>query len=338
MSTNKLSIVVPCFNEQAVLPQSIPVLKQVLQKLIAQHQIATDSQIVLVDDGSKDQTWSLIEKYSTENQNVSGVKLSRNFGHQGALLAGLSTVVHDSAMVVSIDSDLQDDPKAIIEMVHKYHQGYEVVYGVRNNRSTDSAFKRSTAELFYRVMNVLGVKMIPDAADFRLMSQRAVQVLLDYPERNLFLRGLVPLVGFKSAKVFYRRAARAAGESKYPLSKMLKLAIDGITSFSIAPIKLIMGLGFFIVLVALLLLLYTIVQKIRGAVVSGWSSLMISIWALGGVQLICISVIGEYVGKIFQEVKQRPRFTIEKDLYHARIANSSSSQHDKAASNEKVKN
>ncbi|UQS81923.1 glycosyltransferase family 2 protein [Bombilactobacillus folatiphilus] len=312
---NKLSIVVPCYNEQEVLPQSLPVLKQVLLTLIDQCQVSSDSQLVFVDDGSVDQTWSLIEQASAQDPNVSGIKLSRNFGHQGALLAGLSAT-QDAQLVVSIDADLQDDPQVILEMVQKFAEGAQIVYAVRNNRATDSRFKRGTAELFYKLMNWLGVKMIPDAADFRLMSQQAVQVLLSYPERNLFLRGLVPLVGFSSAKVYFQRQERAAGESKYPLRKMLRLAMDGITSFSIAPIKLIMGLGFSIVLVAFLLLLYTIVQKIRGEVVTGWSSLMISIWALGGVQLICISVIGEYVGKIFSEVKQRPRFTIEKNLYN----------------------
>ena len=315
MVPGKLAIVVPCYNEQEVLPQSLPVLQKVLQQLQSQQQISTDSQIVFVDDGSQDQTWSLISQFSQTNANVAGIKLSRNFGHQNALLAGLSTV-SDADFIVTIDSDLQDDPQVIAQMVQQYYAGAEVVYGVRNNRDSDSRFKRTTAEWFYKFMNFLGVKLVPDSADFRLLSQRAAQVLLDYPERNLFLRGLVPLVGFPSAQVYYRRQPRAAGVSKYPLLKMLHLALDGITSFSVAPIKLIMGLGLVIVAVSLLLLIYTIIQKIRGDVVSGWSSLMISIWGLGGIQLICISVIGEYIAKIFNEVKRRPRFTIEKNLYH----------------------
>lgn len=315
MVPGKLDIVVPCYNEQEVLPQSLPVLQKVLQQLQSQQQISTDSQIVFVDDGSQDQTWSLISQFSQTNANVAGIKLSRNFGHQNALLAGLSTV-SDADFIVTIDSDLQDDPQVIAQMVQQYYVGAEVVYGVRNNRDSDSRFKRTTAEGFYKFMNFLGVKLVPDSADFRLLSQRAAQVLLDYPERNLFLRGLVPLVGFPSAKVYYRRQPRAAGVSKYPLLKMLHFAFDGITSFSVAPIKLIMGLGLVIVAVSLFLLIYTIIQKIRGDVVSGWSSLMISIWGLGGIQLICISVIGEYIAKIFNEVKRRPRFTIEKNLYH----------------------
>ena len=315
MVPGKLAIVVPCYNEQEVLPQSLPVLQKVLQQLQSQQQISTDSQIVFVDDGSQDQTWSLISQFSQTNANVAGIKLSRNFGHQNALLAGLSTV-SDADFIVTIDSDLQDDPQVIAQMVQQYYAGAEVVYGVRNNRDSDSRFKRTTAEGFYKFMNFLGVKLVPDSADFRLLSQRAAQVLLDYPERNLFLRGLVPLVGFPSAKVYYRRQPRAAGVSKYPFLKMLHFALDGITSFSVAPIKLIMGLGLVIVAVSLFLLIYTIIQKIRGDVVSGWSSLMISIWGLGGIQLICISVIGEYIAKIFNEVKRRPRFTIEKNLYH----------------------
>lgn len=315
MTGNKLSIVVPCFNEQAVLPKSEPVFKAILVKLFQQDLISNDSQIVFVDDGSQDQTWSLIEQFSSQDKNISGIKLSRNFGHQNALIAGMTTT-QDSDMIVTIDSDLQDDPNAIIEMVKKYHEGYEVVYGVRNNRQSDTEFKRWTAETYYKMMGHLGVKMVPDSADFRLLDQRAVKTLLSYHERNLFLRGLVPLVGYKSAKVYYVRSKRVAGKSKYPLGKMLHFAMDGLTSFSVVPIKLIMNLGLLLVLVAIFLLAYTLIRKAEGRVVTGWSSLMISIWALGGVQLICISVIGEYIGKIFYEVKQRPRFTIETDLYH----------------------
>lgn len=313
MAAQKLSIVVPCYNEQEVLPKSEPVLLNIIGKLIKSNNISSNSQIIFVDDGSKDKTWSLIEQFS-EDKNVSGIKLSRNFGHQGALLAGIYTAI-DSDMIITIDSDLQDDPMTIIDMVQKYNEGAQVVYGVRNNRKSDGRFKRNTAELFYKIMNLLGIKIIPDAADFRLLSQKAAKTLLTYPERNLFLRGLVPLVGFKTAKVYYKRTERIAGKSKYSLGKMIGLALDGITSFSIAPIRLIMNLGLIIVLIALFLLIYAFIQKARGNTVSGWSSLIISIWAMGGVQLICISVIGEYVGKIFKEVKRRPRFTIEKNLY-----------------------
>lgn len=314
MKKGKLCIVVPCYNEQQVLPKSEPIFKKVIERLIGDHQITETSQVVFVDDGSTDKTWLLIKQYSNE-EHVSGLKLSRNFGHQAAIFAGMSAV-SDADMVITIDSDLQDDPNVIIKMVAKYYEGAQVVYGVRNNRQTDSRFKRISAKIFYKLMNCLGVKMIPDAADFRLLSHQAVTALINYPERNLFLRGLVPLIGFPSAKVYYKRTERVAGKSKYPLRKMINLALDGITSFSIVPIRLIMNLGLLIVLIALILLIYTFIQNAKGNTVSGWSSLMISIWALGGVQLICISIIGEYVGKIFKEVKKRPRYTIERDLYH----------------------
>lgn len=311
----KLSIVVPCYNEEEVLHETTKELTRIVTNLIKSDKISAASKIVFVDDGSKDKTWSLIDQFSKENDVVSGVKLSRNFGHQGALLAGVTAASKDSDAVVTIDADLQDDVNAIPKMVDSFIAGSEVVYGVRNNRDTDSSFKRNTAEMFYKFMGWLGVKLVPDSADFRLMSKRACEVLLSYKETNLFLRGIVPLVGFKSDKVYYARKERFAGESKYPLRKMIRFAIDGITSFSIVPIKMIMGLGFLIVLISIFLLIYTIIQKINGRVVSGWSSMMVSIWALGGVQLICISVIGEYVGKIFNEVKHRPRFTIERDIY-----------------------
>lgn len=311
----KLSIVVPCYNEEEVLHETTKELTAIVEGLIGEKKIKPTSKIVFVDDGSKDKTWSLIDEFSKKSELVSGVKLSRNFGHQGALLAGVTSASQDSDAVITIDADLQDDVNAIPKMVDEYLDGAEVVYGVRNNRDTDTAFKRNTAEMFYKFMGFLGVKLVPDSADYRLMSQRACKVLLSYRERNLFLRGIVPLVGFKSAKVYYARKERFAGESKYPLRKMLKFAMDGVTSFSIVPIKLIMGLGFFIVFISILLLIYSFIRKINGDVIPGWSSLMISIWALGGVQLISVSVIGEYVGKIFNEVKQRPRFTIERDIY-----------------------
>ncbi len=325
-SLKRLAIVVPCFNEEEVLPITVPELERVIFELIQAQKISVDSQIVFVDDGSHDQTWPLIEHFTDSDDHVTGIKLSRNFGHQDALIAGLTSVVSSFDAVVTIDADLQDDVNAIKQMVDCFLAGAEVVYGVRSSRQTDTWFKRSTAEGFYKTMNFLGVHMVPDSADFRLLSQRATQTLLDYPERNLFLRGIVPLLGFRSAKVSYERHARVAGVSKYPLKKMIRFAVDGITSFSTAPIKLIMNLGFLIVLICIGLLIYTLVQKIQGRVVSGWSSLMISVWALGGVQLICISVIGEYVGKIFTEVKQRPRFTIERNLLQEQIEAKSSNK------------
>ena len=244
MNRGKLCIVVPCYNEQAVLPKSKPVFKRLIEQLIAKQKITETSQVVFVDDGSTDETWLLIEQYSKEKY-ISGIKLSRNFGHQAAILAGM-TAARDADMVVTIDSDLQDDPKVITEMIDKYYEGAQVVYGIRNNRQSDSHFKRVSAEVFYKLMNWLGVKMIPDAADFRLLGHKALNTLINYPERNLFLRGLVPLIGFPSAKVYYKREKRVAGESKYPLRKMLNLALDGITSFSIVPIRLIMNLGLLI--------------------------------------------------------------------------------------------
>ncbi|WP_010625215.1 glycosyltransferase family 2 protein [Companilactobacillus versmoldensis] len=310
----KLAIVVPCFNEEEVLPESVKELSNILSGLITTDEISENSKIIFVDDGSSDKTWSLISDYSSQNTIVSVIKLSRNFGHQGALLAGLTSASKSSDAVITIDADLQDDVNAIPKMVKEFLDGNEVVYGVGNNRQTDSKFKRNTAEIFYRLMEILGVKLVPDSADFRLMSRRACKILLSYRETNLFLRGIVPLIGLKSSKVYYARKERFAGTTKYPLKKMIKFAVDGITSFSIVPIKLIMSLGFLIVLISIFLLIYTLIKRFNGNVVSGWSSMMISLWALGGVQLICISVIGEYVGKIFNEVKRRPRFTVEKNL------------------------
>lgn len=310
-----LTIIVPCYNEEEVLPETIKELSQIMTKLIDTNQIDSQSKLLFVDDGSKDKTWNLIQKYSKDNELVTGIKFSRNYGHQNALLAGMTTAVQHSDMIITIDADLQDDVNAIYEMVTKYHEGIDVVYGVRNNRETDTAFKRRTALAFYGLMSRLGVDMVPNSADYRLMSKRAVEGLLSFKERNLFLRGMVPLVGYPSAKVYYARKERFAGESKYPLKKMIKFALDGITSFSTVPIKLITNLGLLIVFVGICLFLYAIVRKIEGQVEAGWTSLMASMWLIGGIQLICLSVIGEYVGKIFTEVKQRPRFTIEEDIY-----------------------
>ena len=318
-SENTLTIVVPCFNEEAVLPETHKELGEILTKLMSENKISRKSKILFVDDGSKDKTWSLISKYTKEYDYITGVKFTRNYGHQNALLAGMEVALPHSEMIITIDADLQDDVNAIPKMVDKYLEGYDVIYGVRNSRKTDSFFKKNTALAFYKIMESMGVKMVPDSADYRLLSKRATTALLSFPERNLFLRGMVPLVGYKSAKVYYARKERYAGESKYPLTKMLHFALDGITSFSIAPIHLILYLGVLTVLISMGCMIYTLVEKIMGHVTTGWSSLMISIWFLGGIQLISISVIGEYIGKIFAEVKRRPRFNIEEETFTAKF-------------------
>lgn len=316
-----LTIVVPCYNEQEVLPETVKELGNILKGLISHNQISSKSKILFVNDGSQDKTWQLISKYTDAYSYIAGIKFSRNYGHQNALLAGMTVAVNYSDMIITIDADLQDDVNAIPKMVAKYHEGYDVVYGVRNSRETDTFFKRRTALAFYGMMKKLGVKMVPDSADYRLLSKRATNSLLAFKERNLFLRGMVPLVGYRSTKVYYARKKRFAGKSKYPLNKMLHFALDGITSFSIAPIHLIMYLGLITVIGSIICMIYTLVEHAVGHVVSGWSSLMISIWLLGGVQLISISVIGEYVGKIFSEVKHRPRFTIETETYTSKMKN-----------------
>lgn len=313
--TKMLTIVVPCYNEEEVLPETVKELGSLLEMMIAERKVADNSKILFVDDGSKDHTWNLIKKYEKEHEYITGIKFSRNFGHQNALVAGLTTAVNFSEMMITIDADLQDDINVIPKMVQKFYSGKDIVYGVRNNRDTDTPFKRKTAMAFYSLMKKLGVNMVPNSADYRLMSKRAVETLLQFKERNLFLRGMVPMVGFPSDKVYYARKERFAGESKYPLKKMVKFALDGITSFSTAPIKLIMGLGIGVVFIGIIMMVYTLIQHCLGHVVAGWSSMMISLWVLGGVQLICMSVIGEYIGKIYSEVKARPRFTIEEDDY-----------------------
>ncbi|MGN1283351.1 MAG: glycosyltransferase family 2 protein [Limosilactobacillus sp.] len=315
INSDTLTIVVPCYNEQEVLPETVKELGAILENLIKDKEISSKSKILFVNDGSKDKTWDLISKYTAEYEYVAGIKFSRNYGHQNALLAGMSVAVKYSDMIITIDADLQDDVNAIPEMVEKYHEGYDVVYGVRNSRETDTFFKRRTALAFYGLMGKLGVNLVPDSADYRLLSKRATESLLAFKERNLFLRGMVPLVGYNSAKVYYARKERFAGKSKYPLSKMLHFALDGITSFSIAPIHLILYLGMITVFISVVCMIYTLVEKITGHIVTGWASLMLSIWFLGGVQLISISIIGEYIGKIFSEVKHRPRFNIEKETY-----------------------
>ena len=319
MGENILTSVVPCYNEEEVLPETTKELGQILNNLIAKKKIASNSKILFVNDGSKDNTWEIISSYSKNLDYVTGIKFTRNYGHQNALLAGMSLAVKYSDMIITIDADLQDDVNAIYKMVDKFIEGYDVVYGVRNSRDTDSFFKKHTALMYYSLMKKMGVNLVPDSADYRLLSKRATEALLNYKERNLFLRGMVPLVGYKSTKVYYPRKERYAGTSKYPLKKMIHFALDGITSFSIAPIHLIMTMGIVVMLISIVLMIYTIIEKIQGHIVPGWSSLMISIWFLGGVQLISVSVIGEYIGKVFTEVKHRPRFNIECENYSEKM-------------------
>ena len=312
---NTLYIVVPCYKEQEVLPETSKRLRAKMQQLMAQGKISEKSRIMFVNDGSSDNTWPIIQQlHKDEPQFFSGVNLSRNRGHQNALLAGLLTAVNYADMIVSMDADLQDDINAVDEMVDRYHEGYEVVYGVRNKRETDTFFKRFTAEGFYKVMQALGVNIVFNHADYRLMSRRAVEGLAQFSEVNLFLRGIVPQIGYKWTTVEYARAERFAGESKYPLKKMLAFAADGITSFSVKPIRLVLSTGVVVFLVSLLMLLYALISKLMGNTSAGWTSLMGSIWLIGGIQLLSLGVIGEYIGKIYNETKRRPRFIIERVL------------------------
>lgn len=311
----KLVIVIPCYNEEEVLPTSSQEIGNLLKELVSKGKVSKESKILFVDDGSADRTWEIIESLRAQESFFTGLKFSRNFGHQAAVLAGLTVASKDADAIISIDADLQDDLLAIEKMVDAYLEGYEVVYGVRNKRDTDSWFKRTTAVGFYKVMNLLGANVVENHADFRLTSKRATKAMIDLPERNLFLRGMVRLVGFKSTNVYYDRKERFAGESKYPLKKMLKFAFDGITSFSVVPLKMIMNIGFLAIFIAVALLIYSLLRYFAGQTTDGWASLMTSIWFIGGVQLVCLAVIGEYIGKIFTEVKQRPRFIVEVDTF-----------------------
>lgn len=307
-----LAIVVPCYNEEEVLPQTNQQLRGLLDTMMRDGLVGQGSYLLYVDDGSRDRTWMIIEGYSNSDAHVRGLKLAGNVGHQNALMAGLETARQDADIIVSIDADLQDDIKAIPEMVKKYDDGCDIVYGVRRKRTTDTLFKRTTAQMFYRFMSGMGVKSVYNHADFRLMSQRAVDALCQYEERNLFLRGLVPLLGYKTDQVLYDRLERQAGESKYPLSKMLSFAIDGVTSFSVKPLRLIFDLGIIFLLISLCILIYVIVALCQGRGVQGWASLMLSIWFVGGCVLICLSIIAAYIGRIYTEEKHRPRYNIEK--------------------------
>ena len=309
-----LYLAIPCYNEEEVLRDSAEKLKNKFSLMISEGKISSDSRIVFIDDGSKDKTWSIIGELHNENPLFQGIKLSRNRGHQNALLCGLMTLKDKADAVISIDADLQDDINTFDEMVAKYEEGCDVVYGVRSKRETDTFFKRFTAEAFYKILNKMGAKVIFNHADFRLMSRRALEAFSQYKETNIFLRGMVPLIGYKSDIVTYERSERLAGESKYPLKKMLALAWEGITSMSIQPIRMITWLGAVVFAISIIMIIYSLVSFFIGASVSGWASLLCSIWAIGGLQLLAIGIIGEYIGKIYLEAKRRPRFIVEKFL------------------------
>lgn len=306
-----LAIVVPCYKEESMLPITVTVLTKVLDNLVCNGCIDEKSFMLFVNDGSTDQTWPLIAKYCKQNKNVCGVNLAGNVGHQNALMAGLTVAKDYADILVSIDADLQDDTTVIEDMVDRFKEGFDIVYGVRNDRTTDSFFKRTTAQGFYKMMHGLGVKTVYNHADYRLMSKRAVEYLCEFRERNLFLRGIVPLIGYNTTNVYYSRSERLAGESKYPLRKMLSFAIDGITSFSVTPVHAVFYLGLCFLFISLIILLYVFYSYITHDVVPGWSSLMLSIWFCSGCILLCLGIIGEYIGKIYIEVKDRPRYNIE---------------------------
>ena len=309
-----LYIVVPCYKEEAVLPETSKRLREKMHALMETGKVSEKSRIMFVNDGSKDKTWEIIQRLHEEDKLFSGVNLSRNRGHQNALLAGLMTAVNYADMIISMDADLQDDVNAVDAMGDAYHNGYDVVYGVRSARKTDTFFKRFTAEGFYKVMQHLGVDIVFNHADYRLMSRRAVEGLSQFKEVNLFLRGIVPQIGYPWTTVEYERAERFAGESKYPLKKMLSFAFDGITSFSVKPIRMILTVGFVIFIASIIALIWALVSKLMGSAQAGWTSLMASIWMIGGIQLLSLGVIGEYVGKVYNETKARPRFIIERVL------------------------
>lgn len=305
-------LVVPCYNEEEVLRETASRLKDKMQGLIINKVISDKSRITFVDDGSKDKTWSIIEELNSNDKIFSGVKLSRNRGHQNALLAGLMTVKGYCDAAISLDADLQDDINVIDKFIEKFNYGCDVVYGVRSERKTDTVFKRTTAQGFYKIMKALGVDIVYNHADYRLMSKRALDSLQDFKEVNLFLRGIVPLIGYKSDVVLYERNERFAGESKYPLKKMLSFAFEGITSFSVKPIRLILAVGIIMFISSLVALLYFLIIWLAGKTIQGWTTVVASIWMIGGIQLLCLGVIGEYIGKIYIETKERPKYIIDK--------------------------
>lgn len=305
-----LHIVVPCYNEEAVLPITAKRLRDKIENLISAGVISGKSKIVFINDGSTDKTLELIRQYQHQEQCFAGINLSRNFGHQNALLAGLMTVKAYADAVISMDADLQDDIHAIDEMIAKYNEGFDIVYAVRSKRKKDTFFKRVTAESYYRILSTMGANLVFNHADYRLMSRRALDALEEFKEVNLFLRGIVPMIGYPSAQVYYERGERIAGESKYPLKKMISFAMNGITSLSIEPIRMITKIGILVFAFSLVMLIYSVVRWFSGQVVTGWASTICSIWAIGGLLLISIGVTGEYIGKIYLETKRRPPFII----------------------------
>lgn len=314
MNTVKLVIVVPCYNEEEVLKETTRQLSDILAQMEKEEKIG-EGRILYVDDGSKDTTWPLIEQLAERNPCIMALKLAHNVGHQQALWAGLEWVSNsDYDAAVSIDADLQDDVNAILQMIDYYNKGIDIVYGIRKERKTDTFFKKHTAQLFYKMMKTMGGDIVYNHADFRLMSKRTLKALVSYPERNLFLRGIVPMLGYSSASVYYDRKERFAGESKYPFAKMLNFALDGITSFSVKPLRLITTSGLVFMLASIIAIIYALSAFIGGHVIPGWTSLLISVWFIGGAVLTAIGIIGEYIGKIYKEVKRRPRYFIEKGV------------------------
>ena len=319
MNNTKLIIVVPCYNEEEVLQETTRQLSTVLSSM-EQEGTITEGKLLYVDDGSRDATWHIIEQLSTENPRVMGLKLAHNVGHQQALWAGLEWAANAPCdAIVSIDADLQDDVQAIVEMTERFNEGTDIVYGVRKERKTDTLFKKHTAQAFYKLMQTMGGDVVYNHADFRLMSKRALQALVAHPERNLFLRGIVRSLGYPSDFVYYDRHERFAGESKYPLSKMLNFAIDGITSFSVKPLRLITTFGLLFMFVAIVIIGYALYEHLIGHTIVGWTSLLVSMWFIGGAILTAIGVIGEYIGKIYKEVKRRPRYFIEKQITQKQV-------------------
>ncbi|MCI8354292.1 MAG: glycosyltransferase family 2 protein [Lachnospiraceae bacterium] len=314
MRNKKLYLVIPCYNEEEVLPETAMRLKEKLTELERKQKIDEGSRILFVNDGSRDRTWEIIRTLHEEDPCFGGINLSRNRGHQNALLAGLMTAKEYADMVISMDADLQDDINAVDDMIDKYLEGIDIVYGVRSSRKKDTFFKRATAEGFYKMMNTMGANTVFNHADYRLMSRRALEGLSRFQEVNLFLRGIVPMIGFSWDVVYYERGERFAGESKYPFGKMISFAVEGITSLSTRPIRMITGLGFIIFLVSIGILIYSLVRHYMGATIVGWTTLMVSVWAIGGLILLSLGVVGEYVGKIYLETKSRPRYIIEEIL------------------------
>lgn len=305
----KILIVIPCYNEQEVLPKTIDVLGKLILRI--KQETDAEASLLLVDDGSKDTTWQLIRQYAQETPYVEGIKLSHNRGHQNALWAGMETAMDHCDAMVSIDADLQDDENVIIDMIRQVQQGKDIVYGVRKERKTDTFFKRFSAQAFYRLMRSVDKEMIYNHADFRMMSNRTVKALMQYPERNLFLRGIVRQLGFQEGFVYYDRKAREAGESKYPLKKMLSFSIDGITSFSVAPLKFITVVGLLMTLISFVMIVFALVEHEQGKTIQGWTSMLVSLWFIGGIVTTGVGITGVYIGKIYTEVKQRPRYFIE---------------------------